>query len=71
MRYREGSVADPQSHSQLLEPMHMGTVVLGLMIGLILYTMARRARILWLVVWGGGLVAASLAYMGYAVISVW
>jgi len=71
MRYREGSIADAQSHSQLFEPMHMGTVLLGLMIGFILYTMARRAGIVWLAVWGAGLVAASLAYVGYAAISVW
>jgi hypothetical protein len=71
MRYREGTIVNPDSHSQLIEPMHMGTVVLGLMIGIALYTMARRARILWLAVWGGGLVAASLAYVGYAVINVW
>jgi len=71
MRYREGSLADAQMHNPLLEPMHMGTVILGLMIGIILFTMARRAGILWLKVWVGGLVVASLAYMGYSALSVW
>lgn len=71
MRYREGTVADGQIHHQLLEPMHMGTVLLGLLIGVILFTMARRAGILWLKVWGGGLVLASIAYVGYSAVSVW
>lgn len=71
MLYREGTEAANQPHHQLVEPMHIGTVVLGLMIGVILYTMARRARIIWLAVWGVGLVAASLAYMGYALVNVW
>jgi len=71
MRYREGALADAQTHNPLLEPMHMGTVVLGLMIGVTLFIMARRAGILWLKVWGGGLVLASLAYLGYSALSVW
>jgi hypothetical protein len=71
MRYREGSVADGQQPTQVFEGMHVGTALLGLMIGIILFAAARRARILWLSVWSGGLVVASLAYVGYSAVSVW
>lgn len=71
MRYREGTLADAQTHNPLLEPMHMGTVVLGLMIGVTLFIMARHARLLWLKVWGAGLVVASLVYVGYSILSEW
>ena len=71
MRYREGTVADGQQPTQVHEGMHAGTAVLGLLIGITLFVLARRARILWLTVWGGGLVAASLTYVGYSAVSVW
>ena len=41
------------------------------MIGITLFVLARRARILWLTVWGGGLVAASLTYVGYSAVNGW
>lgn len=71
MRYREGTVAEGQQPSQVHDAMHVGSAMLGLLIGVILFTAARRARILWLTVWGGGLVFASLAYVGYSAFSVW
>ena len=38
-------------------------VVLGLLIGIVLFALGRRGRIMWLTVWGGGLVLVSVAYL--------
>ena len=43
------------------------TVSLALVIGIVLWVLGRRGRVLWLQVWSIGLVLASAAYLGAAV----
>ena len=66
MRYRIGedpNVADYGS----TEGMLVVSAVLGLLIGITLVWAGVKGRQIWLVVWCGGLVVASLAYLGWAV----
>ncbi len=42
------------------------TVVLALLIGMILWWLGRRGRVMWLQVWSIGLVVFSIAYLGAA-----
>ena len=45
----------------------IGTAIFGLATGVGFVIAGLRARIYWLVVWGAGLVIASLAYLGHRV----
>ena len=71
MRY-ELSEGDPltelpvYSQSDGLHFMLNFTVALALLIGIVLWWLARRGRVLWLQVWSIGLVAFSVAYLGAA-----
>ena len=42
------------------------TVMLALLIGMVLWWLARRGRVMWLQVWSIGLVICSIAYLGAA-----
>ncbi len=62
MRYRIGE--DPQQIGPAISgEMLLFAVVLGLLIGITLFVLGRRGRQLWLAVWGGGLVLASVIYL--------
>lgn len=62
MRYRIGE--DPQQiGTPISGEMLLFAVVLGLLIGITLFVLGRRGRQLWLAVWGGGLVLASVTYL--------
>jgi len=69
MRYSEEQAADPlqgmqiYSQSDGLHLMLNFTVFLALVIGLILFWLGRRGRVLWLIVWSAGLVIFSIAYL--------
>lgn len=68
MRYSEES---PQqlpiySQSESLHFMLNFTVLLALFIGILLFWLARRGRVIWLGVWSAGLVVFSLVYLGAA-----
>jgi hypothetical protein len=69
MRYRVG-----QEIPDSIEP-HIGdasmafTSVLGLMIGIVLTYLARKGKIMWLTVWGAGLIVVSVVYLVYLAIS--
>lgn len=71
MRYEEGSVPLDQmqvySQSEGLHFMLNFTVALALLIGIALWWLGRRGRVLWLQVWSIGLVVFSIAYLGAAI----
>lgn len=73
MRYSEDQTADAlqgmqiYSQSEGLHFMLNFTVSLALLIGIILFFLGRRGRILWLTVWSAGLVIFSVAYLAAAV----
>ena len=69
MRYSEEQALDPMqgmqvySQSDGLHFMLNFPVSLALVIGMILFWLARRGRVLWLGVWSVGLVIFSIAYL--------
>ena len=67
MRYREG-----ERPGDLGEPVseHMLTLaaVLGLAMGILFIYLGLRGKQMWLVVWGAGLVIASIIYIGAALL---
>jgi hypothetical protein len=62
MRYRIGETSQ-QVSPPISGEMLVFAVVLGLLIGIVLFALGRRGRIMWLTVWGGGLVLVSVAYL--------
>ena len=62
MRYRIGEELQ-QSGPPISGGVLVFAVVLGLLIGIALFILAWRGRQLWLAVWGGGLVRASMTYL--------
>jgi hypothetical protein len=62
MRYRIGETSQ-QVGPPIGGEMLVFAVVLGLLIGIVLFALGRRGRIMWLTVWGGGLVLVSVAYL--------
>ena len=62
MRYRIGATP---AHPEITSTDHMLvlTAVLGLLIGVVLFVLARYGRQGWLAFWGGSLVLASLIYL--------
>jgi hypothetical protein len=72
MRYEEGSTLPLEqmqvySQSEGLHFMLNFTVALALLIGIALWWLGRRGRVLWLQVWSIGLVIFSIAYLGAAI----
>ena len=72
MRYEEGSTLPLEqmqvySQSEGLHFMLNFTVALALLIGIALWWLGRRGRVLWLQVWSIGLVVFSIAYLGAAI----
>ena len=62
MRYRIGEElqqAGPPTSGETF----VFAVVLGLLIGVALFGLGLRGRIMWLTVWSGGLVLASVVYL--------
>lgn len=75
MRYETGETVPLEqmtiySDSDGLHFMLNFTVALALLIGIALWWLSRRGRILWLQVWSIGLVLFSIAYLGAAVLGV-
>lgn len=68
MRYREGMVVDGKP-AQVNETMLVATAGFGLLTGVLMLIAGIRARLLWMIVWGFGLVLASLVYISYSIIS--
>ncbi|MDH5184171.1 MAG: hypothetical protein OEX12_09805 [Gammaproteobacteria bacterium] len=68
MRYREGMLVDGKP-AEVNETMLVATAGFGLLTGLLMLFAGIRARLLWMIVWGFGLVIASLVYITYSVIS--
>lgn len=68
MRYEASEGVPPNdlpvySHSSSLHFMLNFTVALALLIGIALWWLGRRGKVLWLQVWSIGLVVFSIAYL--------
>ena len=63
MRYREGFENEIASKHGVYDGMLSATAVFGLLIGVGFVIAGWRGRQYWLVIWGGGLALASLAYL--------
>tara|TARA_B100000700_G_scaffold267413_1_gene307189 strand:+ start:115 stop:330 length:216 start_codon:yes stop_codon:yes gene_type:complete len=59
-RYRIGEEAGAPT---VTDDMMLLTTLYGLLVGILLTFIARRLRQRWMVFWGGGLSALSLAYL--------
>lgn len=64
MRYRIDQTAQQAASST--DSFIVGSVFLGLMIGVILVLAGVRGRQYWIAIWGGSLVLASVIYLGAA-----
>ena len=65
MRYPDTGLAEPlYVQSDSLHHMLLFTVILALCIGIGLFWLGRRGRVMWLWVWSAGLVLASVGYLG-------
>ena len=62
MRYRIGEELQ-QAGPTISGETFVFAVVLGLLIGVALFALGLRGRIMWLTVWGGGLVLVSVVYL--------
>ena len=64
MRYREGVAPDPSTpYGESMHAMLSLSAVLGIVIGIVLYLIARRGRSLWLTCWSVGLALSGCAYL--------
>ncbi len=64
MRYKEGTVPDPQN--PYTEGMHatlMVSVILALLIGVVLLAIGWKGGKLWMICWSAGLILCSVAYI--------
>ncbi len=64
MRYRVDEAA-AAAGATATDGVLLFTGVIGLVVGIVLTWAGWRGRQLWLVVWCGGLVVASIAYIGW------
>jgi len=62
MRYRIGEKPG-ELGPPITDNMTIGTAVFGLLLGAGFVVAGIRGRQLWLAIWGGGLVVASVAYL--------
>jgi len=67
MRYAEGEIPREQLAAHASDDMLLLTAVLGVFIGVALSVMGKFGKQLWMLVWGIGLVIASV-YLG---LSIW
>ena len=68
MRYRVDDATGAVTHGST-DAVLLLTAVLGLVIGIVLTWAGWRGRQRWLVVWCGGLIVASIAYMGWILLA--
>ena len=68
MRYKEGELPDPNyTHTEGMHILLMFSVVLALIVGLILFYLGYRGKVMWLQAWSVGLVLCSVLYMANTV----
>jgi len=67
MRYKEGQVPPEAFSYNASDDMLLLTAVMGVIIGIIISTLGKIGKQLWMLVWGIGLVIISI-YLG---ISIW
>ena len=65
MRYRVGEVAEAANAVGGTESVLLLTGIIGLVVGVVLTWAGWRGRQMWLVVWCGGLIIASIVYIGW------
>ncbi|MCB1863951.1 MAG: hypothetical protein KDG50_00845 [Chromatiales bacterium] len=71
MRYREGVEPGTTAAAQSTYDNLLFAAVLGLAIGIVLTVAGVRGRQWWLVIWSGGLVLASVGYLGSIALGFW
>lgn len=69
MRYRIDE-AGQQAAATGTDSFIVGSVVLGLIIGIVLVLTGMHGRQYWIAVWGGSLVVASAIYLGAAALGM-
>ena len=67
-RYRIGETPETGA-DHLTVNLQTGAAVFGLVLGIGFVYAGWRGKQYWLAIWGGGLVLASLAYLGYRLFS--
>ena len=65
MRYQQGQPIPDQIQPMLTDDSFLFAAVLGLFIAIILTYLAKKGRQTWLLMWGIGLIAVSLTYLGF------
>lgn len=65
-RYRIGETPETGA-DHLSENLQIGAAVFGLLTGIGFVYAGLHAKQYWLAIWGGGLVIASLVYLGYQI----
>jgi len=65
-----GNIAKDQHAKHAGDGMLMVTAFLGVLIGMILTYLAKRGKVMWMMVWGIGLVFVSL-FLGFSIYFEW
>lgn len=64
MRYKEGEAPNPlYPHSESMHHMLTLSMLMGIVIGIVLFVLGWRGNILWMKVWSAILVILSIAYL--------
>lgn len=64
MRYRVGQEVDPQQpYGESIHNALTITMGLSIVIGIILFYLGRRGKVMWLTVWSVGLILISIFYL--------
>ena len=64
MRYRVGQEVDPQQpYGESIHGALTVTMWLSIVIGVILFLLGRRGKVMWLTVWSVGLIISSIIYL--------
>ena len=66
-RYREGEIPKEQLAVHASDDMLVLTAVLGVLIGIALTILGRKGKVMWMWVWGIGLILCSL-YLGASIV---
>ena len=66
-RYRDGDIPKEQLAMHASDEMLVLTAILGVLIGIALTVLGRKGKVMWMWVWGVGLVLCSL-YLGASMV---
>jgi type VI protein secretion system component VasF len=64
MRYRDGQAPDPLNpHGESMHQMLTLSMWMSILIGIVLFALGYKGKVLWLKVWSAGLVLLSVGYL--------